>query len=306
MGDNKRGGKNSSPGDQSISLFRDIIKIKPYPAQNGHRAVFKRSAEYIKAFFQALNISCTGKLTFRCNICGNNNRVDFICLGREAQTCRFCGSIPRWRAIVHLLSMSIFGRSMPLPDFPLRKDIAGIGMSDCDNYARPLSEKFSYQNTFYDKEPKLDISNVDTALYGKFDFIISSDVFEHVLPPVSVAFENVRRLLKPGGVFIFTAPYMKTGATTEHFPGLNKYEIIRDAEGCYLKNIAADGAEQIYRNLVFHGGDGATLEMRLFSEASLIDEFAKAGFEDLMIGNHTYLKYGIYWPEDWALPMVAK
>ena len=139
-----------------------------------------------------------------------------------------------------------------------------------------------------------------------FDFIISSDVFEHVPPPVSIAFANARKLLKPGGVLVFTVPYIKDGKTREHFPDLYKYEIIKKGSRCFLKNTTRDGVEQIFDNLVFHGGAGATLEMRVFSESSLREEFAKAGFNNITIYREPDFDHGIYWPNDWSLPIAAR
>ncbi len=43
---------------------------------------------------------------------------------------------------------------------------------------------------------------LDPKLEGQLDFVISSDVFEHVPPPVDIAFENTRRMLRPGGLFV--------------------------------------------------------------------------------------------------------
>ena len=48
---------------------------------------------------------------------------------------------------------------------------------------------------FLHKEPRLDITSVDASLHGQFDFIISTEVFEHVAAPVSRAFENARDML---------------------------------------------------------------------------------------------------------------
>ncbi len=108
----------------------------------------------------------------------------------------------------------------------------------------------------------MDITDLDPTLEGQFDFIISSDVFEHVAPPISMAFENVRKLLKPDGVLIFSVPYSKNQETVEHFPGLHNYRIV-EAEGHYtLRNITRDGVLQIFENPVFHGGACSTLEMR--------------------------------------------
>jgi SAM-dependent methyltransferase len=227
-------------------------------------------------------------------------------LGREKRSCSECGSTVRCRQIVHLLSVALFGQSLALPDFPERPDIKGVGMSDWNGYAVPLASKCNYQNTYYDEEPKLDIVSIDPALEGQFDFIISSEVFEHVPPPVSIAFENAYRLLKPNGVLVFTVPYITNGQTTEHFPELYDYQLI-ETDGHYiLRNITKAGITQVFENLIFHLGPGETLEMRLFSESSLIDEFKQAGFKDIQIHKTPCFEYGIYAPDDWSLPMTVR
>ncbi len=99
--------------------------------------------------------------------------------------------------------MELFGTSLVLSDFPHRPDLAGIGLSDWEGYANPLAERLNYTNTFFHQAPLLDITSVGPDHSGRYDFIICSDVFEHVCQPVSKAFENAYRLLKPGGVMIF-------------------------------------------------------------------------------------------------------
>ncbi|MBA2339395.1 MAG: methyltransferase domain-containing protein [Pyrinomonadaceae bacterium] len=227
-------------------------------------------------------------------------------LGRETAFCKSCGSTMRTRAIIHILSTELFGESLILPDFPVRTDITGIGMSDWDGYALMLARKFNYKNTFYHQEPKLNITHIDPALEGRFDFVISSDVFEHVCPPVSVAFENVRKLLKPDGVLIFTVPYSKEKGTVEHFPESHDYQIIETDERHILKNTTKGGVSQVFENLVFHGGDGLTLEMRLFSESSLMEEFHRAKLNKLKIYKDSDFDHGIHWGVDWSLPMSVK
>ena len=56
-------------------------------------------------------------------------------------------------------------------------------------------------NTFLHKPPLLNTVSPPKEWLSRFDFVISSDVFEHVVPPVSRAFENALHLLKPGGGF---------------------------------------------------------------------------------------------------------
>jgi SAM-dependent methyltransferase len=210
------------------------------------------------------------------------------------------------RAIVHVLSLELFGQSLLLSEFPKRRDLRGVGMSDWDGYASGLARKLNYQNTYYHQEPKLDICEMDPKLEGVMDFIISSDVLEHVPPPVSIAFENLHRLLKPGGVLIFSVPYSKEPDTLEHFPQLNDYELLENGGARVLRNVTESGVEQIFENLVFHGGEGETLEMRVFSESALIREFQHAGFREIIIHKTPDFRHGIYWQYDWAIVMSAR
>ncbi|MBN2357458.1 glycosyltransferase [candidate division KSB1 bacterium] len=248
------------------------------------------------------------KIDFQCNICGSLNEnipVDQV-NNREAQSCRACHSSLRMRAIMYALSMEIFGESLILPEMPFRKNLRAIGMSDWEGYAGWLTRRFSYTNTFYHTQPKLDITQIDDSQENRYDFIISSDVFEHIPHPVSVAFRNLYRLLKPGGCVIFTVPYKKEGETDEYFPELFDFQIVSEQGQRVLINRTKDGRTQRFDNVTFHGGDGATLEMRMFSEQSLYQEFQKAQFDSVKIYGEDVADFGILWPINWALPMVAR
>jgi SAM-dependent methyltransferase len=179
-------------------------------------------------------------------------------------------------------------------------------LSDWHGYATRLATKLGYQNTYYDTEPRLDIASVESSLAGSCDFVIASDVFEHVAPPVSQAFRNLCALLKPDGVAIFTVPYGKAGRTVEHFPELHDYTILETGGRLVLRNTTRAGVLQTFDTLTFHGGPGATLEMRRFSEQSLIDELHAAGFGTVKTYPARHLEHGIYWPEDWAFPMSLR
>jgi GT2 family glycosyltransferase len=247
-----------------------------------------------------------GTLKYRCNICGRACKTPVVDLGREKPSCE-CSSTVRSRSIVHLLSKELFGRSLALPDFPVRPDLHGWGMSDA-GYSDLLLKKIGYTNTFYHQEPRFDISApLDPSLEGTLDFLISTEVFEHIAPPVSRSFENARRLLKPTGVFIFTVPYTLNPSTSEHFPDLHDYEVInRTGANPILKNITHDGREQVFDNLVFHGGSGATLEMRVFSKTGLMAELEQAGFVNIRICSEPCWEFGIYWQDPWSLPIAAR
>jgi SAM-dependent methyltransferase len=206
---------------------------------------------------------------------------------------------------VHLLTTELFGRSIALPELPLRKDIVGIGLSDAACYADILAEQLCYTNTYFDIEPRLDIANVREERSGIYDFIIASDVFEHVAPPVSRAFHNARRMLKPKGFMVFTVPYTLDADTVEHFPQLNDYRILSSDAGFRLENRTLDGEMQVFVDPVFHGGSGATLEMRRFSRNALEREFAAAGFSRFRFADEGFPAHGIGSQAPWEFPIVA-
>ena len=244
-------------------------------------------------------------IPFLCNLCATPNEATLDALSREAMTCTHCGSTVRIRAMAYLVTREVLGRPMALPHLPQRKDIAGIGLSDAEACARPLTEKFSYENTFFHTEPRLDIADIDAARVGRYDFLIASDVFEHVAPPVARAFANARRLLKPTGKLIFTVPFTLENDTLEHYPDLFDWSMAEHDGTWTLTNRTQEGREQTFTDLVFHGGPGSTLEMRLFSRVALEREFREAGFAHVRIAAEPYLPFGIHWPEPWSVPMVA-
>jgi SAM-dependent methyltransferase len=63
---------------------------------------------------------------------------------------------------------------------------------------------------------------LDETEFGKYDFVICSDVFEHVASPVERSFNSLARLLKPSGVLIVTALYTLAEGTIEHFPTIHE------------------------------------------------------------------------------------
>lgn len=196
---------------------------------------------------------------------------------------------------------------MILGDVPVLKEIKGLGMTDWAGYAEPLATRFSYLNTYYHREPRLDITNPGLEHSGQYDFLISSEVFEHILPPVERAFENALRLLKPNGFLILTVPC--TGLddeTKEHFPDLNAYRIVEIENQFVLVNRRPDGVVETYTDLAFHGGPGSTLEMRLFAEKELTEKLLAVGFREVFVMRESYPEFGVQLPQPWSRPLVAR
>lgn len=247
-----------------------------------------------------------GSLLFQCNICSAKCSEPLSQISRERPSCQGCGSTLRLRTLMFVITQRILGLAICIDQAPVRKDIFGVGMSDSTIFAEKLSDKFSYTNTFYHCEPKLDIMNPPPNMISKLDFVITSDVLEHVLPPVSLAFENIFKILKPGGVLLLTVPYTRDEDSIEHFPNLHDFKVIEGVNGFYLENMTIDGKLELFNNLCFHGGPGSTLEMRVFCEKEVLRLLKNTGFIDICIHKEPYFDFGIYQPESWSLPISAK
>lgn len=246
------------------------------------------------------------RMTFHCNICGRPTTTAVTELQRDTRSCNSCGSTVHSRALVHHLSLSLFGRSLAIHEFPESPQIRVLDMSGWEGYGNRLDGKLTYINSFFHKEPHLDITDPPEAWEGSFDAIISSDVFEHIVPPVSLAFRNTLKLLKPGGALILTVPYATASETIEHFPELHEYKVIKQNGDYRLCNLTQDGRTQWFDNLVFHGGPGTTLEMRVFCKADLARQLASAGFRDIRFHHEPAYEAGIIWHHEWSLPITAR
>jgi len=242
-------------------------------------------------------------VSFTCNVCGAYNQVEAF--ATEPASCA-CGSNVRLRGLIHLLSMELFGSSLTLAEFPALKAIRGLGLSDQAGYAGILAEKFDYTNTFYDREPRFDIAEPHPQLAGTYDFILLADVLEHIAPPVERALEEACRLLKPRGFLGITIYCDPQDRMREHFPELNEYRIIALADSQVLVNRRRDGSLEVRDDLVFHGGSGATLEMREFGMTALKNKLLDAGFRDVFFLTGNVPPIGVLFDHDVSQPLIAR
>ena len=243
--------------------------------------------------------------SFVCNLCGAENEYSGEPFEREKPSCSGCQSSVRTRGLMAALSIELFGMVIVLPDFPKVKSLRGMGTSDSPQYAKRLEEFFDYRNTFFDREPRFDLSAAPEES-GKHDFLVSSDVFEHVRHPVEQAFRNAYQMLKPNGVLVFTVPYEIEDAA-EHFPDLHEYGLAEVGGNSVLVNRTKSGEIQVVENLSFHlSGTGKSLEMRVFSEKTLRDALLAAGFTDIRIHSENHRKFGVLPAEAWSLPVAAR
>jgi SAM-dependent methyltransferase len=241
-------------------------------------------------------------VSFICNVCGSRNGADSF--ATEPASCA-CGSNVRLRALMHLLSLELFGESLPLPEFP-RLTIRGIGLTDKECYSGLLAEKFDYTNTHYDREPRLDVAEPHPQLAGTCDFILAADVLEHIAPPVERALEEMCRLLRPNGFLGVTIYCDPKDRMREHFPDLHEYRVVALGDSNVLINRRQDGALEIREDLVFHGGSGETLEMREFGITALRTKLLAAGFKDVHLLTADVPEIGVHFDPDVSQPLIAR
>lgn len=125
---------------------------------------------------------------------------------RDQYFCFKCGSIPRHRAIIHVIQML----------YPNRDEVNVHESSPGGASSVKISQMFSslsfsqyYKDTplgSYKDGMRCETLESITYPNESFDLFITQDVFEHVLDPYK-AFSEIARVLKPGGNHIFTVPY---------------------------------------------------------------------------------------------------
>jgi SAM-dependent methyltransferase len=185
---------------------------------------------------------------FTCNLCGERNPPlqSAHYENPELPSCGRCGSNVRFRWLVDRLAR----------EFPAGKSVRGMGLTDPAPVAQVLSERFTYLNTFLDAEPRFDIRS-DPSPLGELDFLIASEVFEHVVPPVSDAFRNAARLLKPSGVLLLTVPWVWDG--DGGLPEFGDWKLGREGDRWAIVNRRSDGQTEKFWNPSFDGSAGPSL-----------------------------------------------
>ena len=242
---------------------------------------------------------------FTCNLCGTDAVAETRGWPRDTATCPRCGSAARFRGLADLVARELFDSPEPLHALPPRPDLTGVGMSDPLPLAALLGRRMAYANTYYHCEPRLDVCAPGEHA-GRYDLVVCSEVLEHVPPPVGPAFTGLHDLLRPGGLLVFSVPYRAEGATVEHYPDLYDYEIVTRAGEHVLRNTTRDGRVCEHRDLVFHGGPGETVELRLFALPDLVARLEAAGFRDVRVRREPNFAHGVWWPGADGWPITAR
>lgn len=232
----------------------------------------------------------------KCGICGSVYPIDVKGNFREGTLCIHCGASGRSQAIAYALTHYVFREDVALNNLEKQKHLKIVGLSDGPVYAKMLAKKCDYTNTYYHTKPFLDITKPGRHDIGKYDALISADVFEHVLAAPSYAFKGAYDILKPGGHLILTVPFINVGDHKEHYPGIVNYESEQRSDGSWVAHIEYPNGKIVTDETpCFHGGPGKTLEVRLFNRKRIEEELSWAGFKSVMVHVDNMPERGMNW-----------
>lgn len=176
---------------------------------------------------------------FKCNICNSNSQTSYdfpdlnirkdhnIGILRETLQCKSCFETMRQRTLSFIfleefnnLAKTNFKSiyNLSLSDF----DNNQLAILDTDSFSKSsslLKNKEFYNQSFYDHNLELgkQVSkrkyniNLENISFDKesFDIVLTTEVMEHVRL-YKRAHSEIYRILKRGGVYIFTVPYIKS------------------------------------------------------------------------------------------------
>ncbi len=165
---------------------------------------------------------------------------------RDHLLCERCGSIPRERALMKIISEARPNfRNLDIHESsPAQRGVSTLMKRECSGYSCsyffPDVERGQIEPRFNARCE--DLENL-TFEDSSFDLVITQDVLEHVFDPDSV-FREIARVLRPGGAHIFTVPIVnKFGATRRRASIADNGQIEHLCEAQYHGNpVDAEGS----------------------------------------------------------------
>lgn len=142
-----------------------------------------------------------------CVICESETEfIEYNPWLRDHYKCALCDSIPRQRALVN--AIDLFGAGW---EGKVIHESSPYGQAS--QYIKRKCKDYSESQYFINipyggNHHGVRCENLEQLTFknNSFDILITQDVFEHVLNP-DLAFKEINRVLKPGGIHIFTMPW---------------------------------------------------------------------------------------------------
>lgn len=192
----------------------------------------------------------------------------------ESQMCIACGATWRDRVVLGAVLIGLEIGLFPLPALSPDWSRTGVGIADAQTIAAPLASRFDYVNGHLHRYPHLDVRSVPEALVGTAEFVVCSEVLEHVEPPVQPALDGLARLLRPGGFAVITVPDVGLKPPGEHYPDLVEWSV-RDDHSIDWRDSTGKSAHD--PDPEWHGGAGLTLAFRRWTADELDAAILAAG-----------------------------
>lgn len=198
---------------------------------------------------------------------------------RDNYLCARCKSIPRNRALINALnSFYKEWKNLKIHESSPGGVSSKFLAQNCSKYI-PTHYYLDVLPGQYKNGIRCENLEKMTFPDNSFDLIITQDVFEHVMHP-SDAFQEIHRVLKPGGAHIFTMPW---------YPDLNKT----------VQRAKLNGSEiEFLEKPIYHGNP-------IDSKGSLVTYDWGLDFVDI-IYNHSGMFTTIYLHKDEYLGLNAE
>jgi SAM-dependent methyltransferase len=187
----------------------------------------------------------TKALPIKCTVCGSFSIIRLTNNNfRENCYCVRCGSFNRQRQIAYVLCQTIPNKKVNSLNDLASMDYLSIYNTEAGGtlhrFLRQIN-KYVCSEYFGDQYKGGDY--IDGRMHqdlmclsfpdNQFDYVISTDVFEHIADPY-VAHQEVHRVLKPGGRHIFTIPFYQTDTLDEKRAAIDeKGELVHYKEPMY-------------------------------------------------------------------------
>ena len=179
-----------------------------------------------------------------CPIC--EKTVEFVATGphfRDTLQCTSCGSVPRQRVLMTVLSSyfpkwrdSVIHEGSPGWD-PLSQRLA----RECKLYVASQYDVSIPRGVVIDAPQmpckRYQSENLEDQTFPDehFDIVITQDVFEHVFRP-DVAIQEIARTLKPGGATIMTVPIVMCSRPSQRRAAISNGTVEHISEPQYHGN----------------------------------------------------------------------
>ncbi len=160
---------------------------------------------------------------------------------RNHYKCVSCGSIPRERALMYCVEKFFPGwRDSVIHESSPSQRGASVKLKQQARGYIPTQYYQDISPGAWHKEARCENLECMTFEDGSVDLHITQDVLEHIFHP-EMAFKEIARTLRPGGMHIFTVPLFNKGAPTEICAKLDDYgNIVHLREPEYHGNPISD------------------------------------------------------------------